>query len=356
MVNILGSFREVKDSIDGLSPGKYLFIESNIKDSPIPILYEEFMGLFAAAKSEPLKNKPLIEQVGLATDFDLIPTKKQLTNFDDLMAILAKKIEIIFPVNEDELVVTSSEEIFLQLPWEVLVKQKIFVYREVIVEDDKNFEEKPQNNLMFLVSHATKDGGTILKPIKEGLDDEIREVYSLISSIKTDEMANHLKFNKVLLSIHTTRDSLNDVHWNEFNYAHLIMHGLEDGRICLESPDDHKQIEGVTIPEFIKLIEKHSFKLFFLSFCYSGGGTKSGDNLSYLIVRKGISKYVIGYSYSVDGRLAASFAKCFYAKLLNGAQDGQGNDKIKSIYKEALEKYYVDNPGAKDLPFLYLYK
>jgi hypothetical protein len=350
-VKIFGDFKVVKENIKNLSAGKYLYIETNFKSEPIYIPQEEFSGLLYQAKHKP--------EVDILTDsFDVgigvgIPVREvKKPDFSDLMRFLVEKIGVTFNDNQDEVIVASNNGIFLELPWEEVVDKKIFVFREVSPERKKETASS-ENGLLFIVSHAVKYGGENLEPIKEKLDEEIK---NLLDSLIDSETPSRFKLQNLFLSMHSTKDSMKSMQWAKFNYIHLIAHGLPTGEICLEDPTDHEKTDPISPADFLKIIGQYSFKLFFFSFCYSAGGVEAGESLAFQILSRGISKHVIGYSYSIGGQSASTFAKYFYDNLLNGDKNEKGEDRLKIIYKEALEKFYAKNNGMTEyVPFLYMY-
>lgn len=349
---IKANIEDVRDEINSIPKGKYLCVQAN-SNEVIYIPHEEFYKLVSKAKSKPMINMHEDIEIGLGGS---ALTEKSIIkpDFSDLMKFLVEKINIVFENDNDEMIISSSEGIILELPWEDVSDKKIIVFREVISNKRKSFEEKT-NNLLFVVSHAVKHGGEILEPIKEKMDEEIKSIYSLIGSLKTQEMPTHFKLQNVLLSIHTTKDSFKNTQWEKYNYVHFIMHGLDTGEICLENSDDHELVDPLSASDFLSILNGKNFELFFLSFCYSCGGVNTGESLAFKIIDEGISKYVIGYSYPVKGGPALLFATDFYDRFLNGDKDIQGNDRIKDFYKKSLLKCYNKNNIRNYVPFLYMY-
>lgn len=352
-VKIFGTFKAVKKDIESLSAGNYLYVETNLKSEPIYILQDEFSGLLYQAK-----HKPEIDaladsfHVGIGVGVETSIREVKKPDFGDLMRFLVEKIGVTFGDDQDEVIVASNSGIFLELPWEEVVDKRIFVFREVSPET-KRESENPENNLLFAVSHAVKYGGENLEPIKEKLDEEIK---NLLGSLIENETPSRFKLQSVFLSMHTTKSSMRSMQWEKFNYIHFIAHGLPNGEICLEDPTDHEKTDPISTTDFLEIVGHHSFRLLFFSFCYSAGGVDEGENLAFKILSKGIAKNVIGYSYSVGGQSASTFSKYFYDKLLNGDSDEEGKDGLKNIYKEALEHLYAKNHGITEyVPFLYMY-
>lgn len=344
-ITIAGSFKEVKEEIDSIPKGKYLYIETNLKSEPIYIPLEEFSNLISRAKTKPKTNVPSSDsQVGTEDDTP-IERIGQKPDFKELMSFLLQKIDISFENHDNEVVILSDAGIFLELPWEDIANKKIYVFRKV-PNSKAGGRVKTENNLLLLLSHAHENIG---ENLKKKMDEEIKGIFALVNSVLENEQQS-FRMEKVLFSKHTTKKSLESINWEEYNYAHLVMHGLPDGKLCLENPDKtkYKQPDFMSASEFLNILKEKNLSLIFLSFCFSGGGLDGDEeSLALGLVKNSASKYVIGYRYPVGDSSAASFAKTFYEHLING-------DEIERVYKSSLESYYEKSGTKEYIPLLYM--
>jgi hypothetical protein len=255
--------------------------------------------------------------------------------------------------DEDELIIKSSFCPFLELPWEQRINDKVSVIRKVVGGERGERNKSKENNLLFLLSQSYKDGGSEKNTIKEDLDEELEKIFKLIPNIKKDQKFFSFNFRKILVCSHTTKNCLQNIDWGEFDFVHMVMHGNRDGSLSLEKSDDYKQIDKMSIEDFLKLVGNYRYTFFFLSLCYSGGGLKIEESLSFKLSKKGISDYVIGYNESVGGKSGAKFAEFFYLMFLN-----KKSGDFVSAYKEALIKYKnsLNGRNQKYFPFLYIGK
>lgn len=336
-----------RDESVGIDKGAYLYIESSQKNEPIFIFVKKFTELYEKAKRETsiISSDPQIESnIGSLNEI-----KSQRPDFKELMSYLADKIDIdcsSFQEN-DELVVLSDISLYLELPWEDIVDKEIFISRKII--GNKNLKSSiSENRLLFLMSHAHEGVGGDLK---KKMDDEIKDIYNLLDLALENEQQSFRSEGLFILK-HATKKSLQSLHWEDYNYVHLIMHGTQNGMLCLEKADKilYKYPDSISISEFLDIIKGNFFNLFFLSFCYSGGGvvdTENGnvDSLAFKIINEGIAQYAIGFSYPVGDITASSFSKIFYNNLFIG-------HAIKDAYIESLRKCYKIN-SKKYIPFLY---
>lgn len=344
VITISGNFKEVKEEVDSIPKGKYLYIETNLKSEPIYIPFEEFSNLVSQAKTKPKTNVPSSDsQIG-TEEATLIGKSDQKPDFKEVMGFLLRKIEVSFENGNSEVVVLSDAGAFLELPWEDIVDKEIYVFRKTSKNKAED-ETRSENNLLLLLSHAHENIG---EDLKKKMDEEVKGIFGLINSVIENEQQS-FRTEKVLLSKHTTKKSLESINWEEYNYAHLIMHGLPDGRLCLENPDKtkYKHPDFMSASEFLDILKEKNLSLIFLSFCFSGGGLDGDEeSLAFKLIKNGASKYVIGYRYPVGDSSAATFTKIFYEYLING-------DEIERVYKTSLSKYYES--GTKEyIPLLYM--
>lgn len=309
-----------------LLKGVYLNIKTNLNaGSPIIIPYTEFEVLYSKARqsSDVPKEDLGIGEIG---SIPLEVTNKQNPNYKDVMVFLLEKLNFKTEhVANNDLIVQSDVWTFLELPWEEIGEGKLSVIRKVICKNDKDVEDN--NNLLLLMSHAHENVG---KDLKEKIVEEIESIYgAMIKHTQTS-----FRVNSILLSQHTTVESIKLISWNLYNMIHLMMHGDKDGSLCLENPDHqkYKQVDKFSSSDFLSLIKDRCFKLIFLSMCYSGGGIEGKESLAFNIVKSGCSKYVIAYSNAVGEDSARLFADSFYKNLITG-------NRIEEVYKSSLATY-----------------
>jgi hypothetical protein len=120
--------------------------------------------------------------------------------------------------------------------------------------------------------------------------------------------------------------------WAKYNFVHMMMHGEGDGRLCFEKVDNYKDIDHMEIPDFLSVFTNGNIQdlsCMFLSFCFSAGGGTMEKNLSFELVRLGVSQHVIAYNGSVGTVTAQNFSQRFYSHLLGGSS-------IKESFKKSL--------------------
>lgn len=352
MINIECILLERKESTSDGPRGKYLEIKTYPTEKAKFIDYNKFVEFYGNAISNEQNSAiPLEISVGDAGANIPIEKSDKKPDFRLLMEFLLEKIDLTLK-STDELTISSNYWAFLELPWEDYSEKG--VCREVITEKKSNFDNEENNNLLFLLSHATKYEGKNLEPIKKNLDQEIKDIFSIISDLKQDESPSHFRLDNVHLSLHTTKETIKGLSWEKYNYMHFVMHGLSDGKIVLEVAKDYEAADSISIAELVETLNGKDFKLLFFSFCFSGGGIKN-ESLAFKILYEGISKYAIGYNYPVGGESASEFAKNFYGLLLNGKKDHEGRNDIKGVYMRSLDKYKA-NGTKKYIPLLYINK
>ena len=104
----------------------------------IYIPHEEFYKLVSKAKSKPMINMHEDIEIGLGGS---ALTEKSIIkpDFSDLMKFLVEKINIVFENDNDEMIISSSEGIILELPWEdvsdkkLLFSEKLFLTKEKVL-------------------------------------------------------------------------------------------------------------------------------------------------------------------------------------------------------------------------------
>jgi hypothetical protein len=346
-IRIFGSFKEAKEEVAGHPPGKYLYIETSQGGEPVYIPHGEFTDLLQKARSRPKINAPInVPQVGVGEEIFTEKTN-QGPDFAEMMDFLAQKINLGSDGTEKEMTVTviSDAGVFLELPWEDIANKEIYVFRRVTKSENKDKEVRRENNLLLLLSHAHEDLG---EDLKKKMDEEVRGIFALLNFFLENEQQS-FRMQKILLSKHTTKQSLESINWGEYNYIHIIMHGLLNGELVLENPDkaQYKYPDPMSMVEFLDILKGKNLDLIFLSFCFSGGGLDGEqESLAVQLTKHDASQYVIAYSYPVGDTSAASFAKIFYEYLINGSE-------IEQVYKKALQKYYQLSSAGKYIPLLY---
>lgn len=346
-MDIYLDLKEVKEGdieyIDGiaLDQGGYLSIKTSSKQNNKPILipYKDFEEIYSRSKiattTEPA-------DPGISKEFSPVVAKKSLPNLKPVISFLNTKIGFSkdnFADDKKKLKVQSSSQLILELPWEDIIEEDLFIIREIVCPERK-YDHKTRNNILILMSHAhegTDDN------IQELVKEEVESIYKTLHS----NAQNNFWVDNILISRHTSIETIKALPWKDFNFAHLVMHGDSNGYLCLENfnPENFKSIDRFSTNDFLDLIKDNCLNLIFLSMCYSGGGIDK-ESLAFQIVRSGYSKYVIGYSYPVGEKSAKDFANIFYQKLATSKTD------IEEIYTTSLESYYQSGK-KKFIPLLY---
>ena len=149
-------------------------------------------------------------------DFELPEEETRLhtPRFSKVISFLVQEIGINENAleEESELTIKSDLAVFLELPWEIISDKNYFVIREVVSVRKKPVDSQ-DNNLLILLSHAveykTQGSEVKLPSLKKDLDEEIKNIYSLLPELKSQENPGHFKLRSVYLSLHTTKDLLN---------------------------------------------------------------------------------------------------------------------------------------------------
>jgi len=328
--------KEVDNVAESSTNDKRLYIRSDILKSS-DILFSEFMGYYERSKRESglLTYEP---SIGINTLDNIVEVKNDISDFTNMMDFLASKLSISENVfdSEDELDIESSFGNFLELPWEKITPKNVCVIRKIPTEKT-NFPEQI-NNLMFIISSSNVSANGEMSDLKDKLKSEILKAIDQV----IQSAPKYFKVNNVAIAKHTTKESFGSLPWESYNYIHIIMHGDENGGLCLESMeiDKYKIQDVMNIEEALDVLNDKKFLLSFLSFCYSGGGLIDNKNsLAFHLVNRGISKYAIGYRHGVGEDSALNFSEIFYRILLNGSNSGRNNNKIEEVYKKSLLEY-----------------
>ena len=333
-----------RENPSGLSKGRYLSVVTDREQKPVYIPYDDFVSTVAAARHE--LDVSLGEPVA-ATEPDLPAEslKDGEPNLDEAVRFLSNKINITDGDFEksDELIVQSDLPDFLELPWEDVVNTKIYVFRHFAGNSIDGTEEG-ENNLLVFMSHSHEDVGDDLKKV---MNEEVRAIYNAVHYF-VENNQSYFRIDRILLSKHTTKKVLYEIDWDAYNFAHFVMHGHNNGGLCLEKPDRerYKEVDLLSAAEFLEVLEGHYLALVFLSICYSGGSSNYGGNLAFQIVKAGVSRHVVAYRNRVGEDSAKDFAEIFYKNLSNGG-------RITDVYKNSLKNYY--GSGSKHYtPLLYV--
>lgn len=349
----------VKDDIENLSIGEYLFIYISAKEAEYlrKISLLEYQSHYkSAVQGDELPKESVATFGGSYKDSLTISPKAFRPNLDTMMQYLSEEMGIGSEdfINGEELIVESNFGNFVELPWENVTDKKIFVIRRVFGVGLDEINDSA-NNLLFIASNSNRylSGGSAAD-LREKMKDEILGV---IAQNALGVTSKDFKLDNMHISKHTTRESFEILPWDKNNYIHMIMHGDDSGGICLEysDPEYYKMIATMSVNRVINILSDKKFLLLFLSFCYSGGGCVQGnDSLSFQTVEKGISKYVIGYRYGISENSALTFVDIFYRLLLSSFAKNE-SDRIEKIYKESLAEYFKNPKFDPDyMPLLYI--
>lgn len=337
---------ELKKILDGeiksMKGGLYLSIKTNKSNGQFVLIpYQDFHNEYLKRKDSTMLVVPEVG-IGIATDINPIYSK-QGPDLQKVLEFINERIQIDINFEGDQLTVQSDFSIFLELPWENLKEDTIYIVRKVInCINDKPIKEN--NNLAILMSHAHEGVGSNLKSV---MDDEVKSIYKSLHFL-IENNQQYFRIDSILLMKHTTMDSIKEIPWKSYNMTHIIMHGDQDGNLCLENNDHkkYKEVEKFSSDEFVNLIKDGNQKIIFLSLCYSGGGIMDKENLAFKIVKAGCSRYVIAYRDPVGEFSAKDFTEIFYKNLTTGKI-------IEDVYKNSLRSYYSNPKKREYIPLLY---
>jgi len=336
-------------------PGEYLVISiSNNEDVYIP---------FGEFKKE--WEKPSEKQVITAKDSTGIfvgdsmglqkPPEQTEIKRGPLYFIL-NKLDLNIKETAEDVYVSSTQSIFLELPWEEL-KDNVYVFRKVISTNNYIDRDVKKHGMGILTSQAHIINGQEVASLKEKIKEEVKDIITLSHKIIDDELPKSLKLVNLSLYLHLTRQQFKDINFKDFSFLHFAMHGLSDGAVLLESDVSHNDGEKLSKKEILTILNDNTFNIIFLSYCFSGGDIEEQEgSLAFDIINKGISKYVISYKNTVGEGSAKEFALIFYGLLMNGIKDSQEQDDIENLYKKSLRDFFEKGKKIKNVPFLYIHE
>jgi hypothetical protein len=247
-----------------------------------------------------------------------------------------------YTVKDSDLIIKSNFSPFFELAWESIITENLCVYRKTIHKKFNKNTDGVANSIGILMSHSFKDVG---RDLKEYMDQEVQSIISILLTNNTSKF----RTENIMLVKHTNVQTILDVLEKKLTMLHLIMHGDENGNLCLENSDrsKYKIVEKLPSDKFVEMIRGNGYNLIFLSMCNSGGAQKNlEDNLAYKIIKNAGSSYVVSFIGPVGEKSAKEFSEEFYGLLVNG-------ESIEAIYKEALVKYKVKTNRNKYIPVLY---
>lgn len=354
-MEISAEFIFIEKDLGSTKSGNYLRIQMDDNPEPIYLPREEFEIAYELATTKAVVPE---KEIGIGTADDLFVSEVEniRPDFSGLMKLLVDKVGINddnFQAGESELSVHSNSPRFLELPWEAITSKEIYVFRKTKKGKKADYQPK-SNHILLVTSHAENNSGQTLKP---KMDEEVLGIFKILEGLIRDELPKFLKLGSIDLLHHTTRNLLQITGWNKYNYSHFILHGLQNGNLCLEDADEYKKSEEMPIAEFIELLSVANLKFCFFSFCFSGGGLNTdGGSVAFQVVHKGISQYAIGYSYPVGDGSASKFSGHFYSYLLNGNRINPADEvDIACVYREAIKRYYQDAKHShRYTPLLYI--
>lgn len=247
---------------------------------------------------------------------------------------------------DEELIVESDSFLLLRLPWETVVDQQRTVVLRQVPDGSPNerLEEAAKKRARFLLlrSHAYRTGSTDHVDLSEKMTEEVCAIVNALSE-RSDTTDFHV--GPVQMIKHVTKEEVSRIDFGSMHYIHVVMHGEDNGDLCLEKNDTPYRIDVMGRDDFLEMLDRagvNGVLLFFLSFCYSGGGKVSDSSLSFELVKRGISEYSIGYDGGAGDQSALDFAKYFYPLLASGKS-------IKRSFSEA----YKQRPKSQYIPVLY---
>lgn len=342
-MEIYCELKQVKDGEkESLKGGLYLSVKTNKSNGQFVLIpFDDF-------HSEYLRNKDvttvITPEIGIGKSSDINPVfSKQGPDLQKVLEFVNKEIKIADNLEEDQLTIRSDFSVFLELPWENLKADNLYIIRKVSTSA-RDPQVKEDNDLVMLMSHAHEGVGSDLKVV---MDEEIKSVYNSLHFL-IENNQQYFRVDSILLLKHTTTESIKSVSWKDYSFVHVIMHGDQDGNLCLEDGDHakYKETKKFSPDDFVELVKDSNQKLIFLSLCYSGGGILNKESLAFKIIKSGCSRYVIAYRDPVGELSAKEFTELFYKNLTTGKE-------IEEVYKTSLSSYYSGPKKREYIPLLY---
>lgn len=341
---IRGEFVTIKkESEAGVTEESPCLLVNTSTGFRVEISPDDFLKIHNEEKAK--TSQPAFE-IGIGRPLDIDPRgSRSSSSRVDLSQSLKFLIEEIQKTNGvnlnegNELIIQSETEKILELPWENMVEGTTIIYREVLSELEET-DPSASKNFLILKSLAHI-------PDKENLSETIQqEAYNAILEFLVKDNKPDSRIDSLHLLKNTTKDNVTGIDWRNFDFLHVIMHGEDDGRLCLEKTTRYEEIDHMEMNEFLELLNSKApvnYTLMFLSFCFSSGGGSKENSLSFELIKRGFSQNVIGYNGGIDTKSAMEFAKQFYSRLLSGKP-------IKESFKEAKASVTLKN---EYIPFFY---
>lgn len=334
-----------KDVSGEIKLSHYLQVDTSFGiRSRIP--FDEYREIYEKSIGE---NKPVMQGIDIGDPEQLGQSVGFASAGNDLNPVLGLLLQKLDVPSGDNL--TSNQELFIQselaefleLPWESVV-DKTYVFREVIHAEDIVENNNAKNGFLVMMSHAHLPNKN---NIGNDLNEEVVDMFDQITKNNKDSF----KIDEMFFLKHSTRTTVTETKWEKFKYLHIVLHGEEDGRLCLENAMYYDQIDYLTKDEFVSLLNAESrphFVLIFLSFCFSGGGAEQAS-LAFDLVRTGVTENVIAYTGGVGSPSAKKFSKIFYNFLTCG-------DLPRLAFQKAMDKYKSENQNPEYLPMFFTRK
>lgn len=332
-----------KDSSGILSLSHYLQIDTDT-GAQTKILFDEYR---KAYEESSIAVQPVSREINIATPVDaeiVLEIPHAGSNLNPVLGLILEKLKMqaLDAITEDlQLTIRSELSEFLELPWEA-VAGTACVIREVICRDTTEVQDPiPSKHFLFVKSHS-------YQPDKSNIGNDINdEITGIFTSLAKTSGAS-FRGESIHFLKHATKVNLENITWDKYNFAHIALHGEEDGRLCLEDPQTYDNIEHMTKDAFLSILGASAhcrFTLFFLSFCFSGGGTIS-TNLAFELVKNGFTISAIGYSGGVGSPSAKKFALGFYDHLTYGSEP-------RDSFQKAFTKYKNESQTGVYMPMFY---
>lgn len=341
---IRGSFiiKKERDVSGDMKLSHFLQINTSLGTEE-KILFEDYQKAFEktfTSSIQLIENTPDIDPLllGLAVGNTQVSRPEQ----NAVLSLILEKLSFPtdFKLSETkEIRIQSEHAEFLELPWETLSNNS-YVLREVIHPENLTTGSNPENGFIILMSHAHQPN----KPnIQSDINDEILDIIDKVTKNNKDSF----KIENIQFLKHGTTSSVSSVDWNKFKYLHVVLHGEKNGSLCLENEANYDQIEFISKENFIQLLKrKNSFKLVYLSFCFSGGGSET-SSLAFDLIKNGITESSLAYANGVGSPSAMKFSNFFYNFLTLGHIP-------KDAFQSALERYKKEHPTSDYIPMLFL--
>lgn len=254
-----------------------------------------------------------------------------------------------------DFIIESESDLMGGQPWSYFlgscgIKSKQIRY---VIKKKTNQKSTPADNedlnILVLVSKANigSDGYTIGKIF----DHFPKEVGFITNSAIKDIKQPLSKPTVYTVAKFINKDSISRVHFEEYNFIHILMHG-HDGELGFESNEDENIFDWVKKEQTLPFLKKSTkkYKLIFLSLCDGAKSLANEHSLAFNLIKEDIAENVIGFNGRIESKDAAPmFCNFFYSAFLDC------RDTLKA-FSIAVERFIAEDNSYWFRPVLYTEK